>query len=78
MSPVYQLYLSGSVDRFTTLTLFHVPECKHGWESRNRSPRLDSEDKCGIEGKDGWRLNNVSVLVPALISHCSQERCILL
>lgn len=39
---------------------------------------IESEDKCGTEGKDGWKLNNVSVLVPALISHCSQERCILL
>lgn len=38
----------------------------------------DAEDKCDSEGKDRWRLNNVSVLVPALISHCSQERCILL
>ncbi len=76
MSPVYQLYLSGFVDRFTAVTLFHVRECKHGWE--NRKEVTDSEDKCDFEGKDGWKLNNVSVLVPALISHSSQERCILL
>lgn len=45
---------------------------------KTRKEVTDSEDKCDIEGKDGWKLNNVSVLVPALISHNSQERCILL
>lgn len=32
MSQVYLRYLSV-VDRLTTLTLFHVRECKHGWEN---------------------------------------------
>lgn len=76
MSPVFLLCLSAFVDRFTTLTLFHVGECKHGRETRNKV--AEAEDKCDIAGKDGWKLNNVSVSVPALVSHGSQERCILL
>lgn len=76
MSPAYLRHLSGFVDRFTALTLFHVRERKHGWEERDTV--TGSEDECDTEGKDGWKLDNVSVPVPAPISHGSQERCILL
>lgn len=38
------------------------------------SPKTNMTLKVKIDGS----LHNVSVHVPALISHCSQERCVLL